>query len=514
MIGVVVFTVTTAGALAGGIFGARLLRLTDPLDWLLAASLLVCTQVVIVSLVVGAVLHHYEVWALVTAVAASDLVLLLAVRRFRPAAAGTGDVAAVVQRTLASLAGWQRLVVAVAAVALLWRVALAALLPPFAYDALTYHLTAVASWIQSGSIDANPYAPCCARYPANAELLFAWPTVLLGRDTLTDMVQIGLTLFAALAVAGLGRRWDVRRRCDDGRRAVRPDSDRPDAGEYELQDVALASMLVVALYFAYRLSAILASTRPAAPGAPWTTTRYRRTRGRSRARNQDERDRYRHGRDCARHRAPDTRDGPRANFWPRHGRGRRGVCVRDAAGRWVVVWGQLGRHGKPSLAVRGDCAGRRGVRRTGEPQGLSDGAAGFRSLVAAPDRRSWYADVPLWRRNGYTYEERTGGLGPVWSWLGSILLAVGMVATIRRRRDVFVTILVPLALLFALLPYRWWSRFTIYLAALGAIAILAVIEHLRPSRARTALVTATDLSRRSARRWRRGGSIPPVMGAR
>ncbi len=32
--------------------------------------------------------------------------------------------------------------------------------------------------------------------------------------------------------------------------------------------------------------------------------------------------------------------------------------------------------------------------------------------------RSWYHDLVFWTRGDYSYEERDGGLGPVWSWLG------------------------------------------------------------------------------------------------
>jgi hypothetical protein len=104
--------------------------------------------------------------------------------------------------------------------------------------------------------------------------------------------------------------------------------------------------------------------------------------------------------------------------------------------------------------------------------------------------RSWYHDLVFFTRPDYSYEERDGGLGPLWSWLGWAALAWLALDALRRRRYVAVNLLLPLALVFALLPYRWWSRFTIYLAALGAIALVMLIGRLRPGRRRTALVVA------------------------
>jgi hypothetical protein len=39
-------------------------------------------------------------------------------------------------------------------------------------------------------------------------------------------------------------------------------------------------------------------------------------------------------------------------------------------------------------------------------------------------------------------------------------------------------LLLPVAVMFALQPYRWWSRFTMILIAIGVIAIVAIVEDL------------------------------------
>jgi hypothetical protein len=104
--------------------------------------------------------------------------------------------------------------------------------------------------------------------------------------------------------------------------------------------------------------------------------------------------------------------------------------------------------------------------------------------------RSWYQDLHFWTRGDYSYEERSGGLGPLWSWLGWPALAIVAGVALVRRRDLALVILVPVALAFAVLPYRWWSRFTIYLAALGAIAIVLLLERMSRGRTRGAGVAA------------------------
>jgi hypothetical protein len=83
-------------------------------------------------------------------------------------------------------------------------------------------------------------------------------------------------------------------------------------------------------------------------------------------------------------------------------------------------------------------------------------------------------------------------MGPVGSWLGWPALTAAAGLELARRRDLAVVVLVPVLLAFALLPYRWWSRFTIYLAALGAIAIVLVLERFLGGRLRALAVVAVS----------------------
>ena len=113
-------------------------------------------------------------------------------------------------------------IVALAALALAWQLLVALVLPPFAFDALTYHLTIVATWLQQDNLDPTPLSLCCSHYPANAELMFTWPVLFEGSDALVDTVQIGFAVLGSLATAGIARSAGLGRAAvGGGRRAVR-----------------------------------------------------------------------------------------------------------------------------------------------------------------------------------------------------------------------------------------------------------------------------------------------------
>jgi hypothetical protein len=83
---------------------------------------------------------------------------------------------------------------------------------------------------------------------------------------------------------------------------------------------------------------------------------------------------------------------------------------------------------------------------------------------------SWAADLDFWRQGSYDYQQRLGGLGPLWAWLGVALLAP-LCAVLGRRRSVALLALAVVGVVLVLQPYQWWARFTIPLAAMGALAV-------------------------------------------
>jgi hypothetical protein len=64
---------------------------------------------------------------------------------------------------------------------------------------------AVATWVQNGSLAPSPMNLCCGYYPANSDLLTAWPMVLLHNDALAGLVQVCAAVLGAVSVAGIAR---------------------------------------------------------------------------------------------------------------------------------------------------------------------------------------------------------------------------------------------------------------------------------------------------------------------
>jgi hypothetical protein len=463
------FVLATLAVVGGAALAARLLRLRSPLDRLIAATVLGLTQIVLVSIVVGAIIDRFDRWALFVGVLVSDAVLAAAVVWVRP----PRRPRLAVRATLGELRAWQVVLVLAATAALAWRCFLAALLPPFAYDALTYHLTAVASWVQSGHIGPNPYAPCCARYPANAEVLFAWPSIFLGRDTLVDAVQIVAALLGALAVAGLARTAG----------ASRPGALTAASlfllipivltqSNTDYNDLTIAATFLAALHFSSRYAAERNLVYGGLAGVSAGLAFGAKTTGIGLAVA------VALGLLIARRRIA-------------------GLAVFASAVLLVGGWWYAKNWvdtGNPVAPFRVHVLGVtifKGGARVGDYLTPAPGGGNPLTQIA----RSWYADLHFWTRREYSYEERSGGLGPLWSWLGWPALAVATFAALRRRSTLVATVLVPAALAFAALPYRWWSRFTIYLAALGVVAIVVLLEQLDLRRFRVpALVAVVGLA--------------------
>jgi hypothetical protein len=488
---VALLLVASAAVVAGGILAAGLLQLDDALDWTLAAAVLSTAEIVVVSLLAGVVLHRFQPGVVALLACGTSGILLLgrlARRQAQPRPRLFPALADVLRR----LAPWQLLVCAVAAVALVWRLFLALVVPPFAYDALAYHLPAVAYWVQTRRIAPDPYAFCCSHYPANAEVLFAWPTVLLHSDALTQTVQIGLAIMAGLAVAGLARLAGAEAPTAATAFAVFlvcPIVLTQSNTNYN--DVAVVAFLLCGLYFA---AAFLAA-RPfafTAADAPPPRTAHLVVASVSLGLLLGTKD-------TGVVMATVLAILLLAQLLFARARGRVGRTAAVRAG--VLVLG-------PLVALGGFWYLRNWVQ-DGNPfwpfrvAGVFDGPLTIHSYLTVPPggsrnvlvevARSWYHDLAFWTRGDYTYETRDGGLGPLWSWVGWWAALWLAVEAVRRRRAFALNVAMPLALFFALEPYRWWARFTLYLAGAGAIAIAILLQRLSRGPTRTALAVVTVL---------------------
>jgi 4-amino-4-deoxy-L-arabinose transferase-like glycosyltransferase len=386
---------------------------------------------------------------------------------------------------LAAISPWAAVLVVVAAAEVVWRLFAVAVLPPYAWDGLSYHLTTTAEWIQRGELVTNPLSLCCAHYPLNTELTFVWPGLLLGNDTFVDGVQIGFAVLGAVAVAGIARIAGVSRSAAAAAGAIyflTPVILAQSSTNYN--DVAFTGMFLCAVYFVLRY-AISGIARPAYLALA----------------------------------------GLAAGF----ALGSKGTGVLYAAVLLLVVVVAAGRAVvRKSATVRVAtvlvlvfCAGLlatggfwygRNLVQHGNPVYPFDLTVGGVQLFSGPvhvkdilsdpiqyrGESNWERVVHSWVHDGtptrggdgfYEYEERVGGFGIVWPWLALPAIAVFVVFAARRRRDLLLALILPLAVIFLLQPYQWWSRFTMILPALGAVAIVHLLERL-PGRSRTVVAVA------------------------
>jgi hypothetical protein len=106
--------------------------------------------------------------------------------------------------------------------------------------------------------------------------------------------------------------------------------------------------------------------------------------------------------------------------------------------------------------------------------------------------RSWASDLLPWRVGSYDYQQLSGGLGPLWAWLGAPLLLL-LALHLWRTRSAALTVLVPVLAMLLVQPYRWWARFTLPLAALGVLAVVVAVERSRPVLLRRGLQAASTV---------------------
>jgi 4-amino-4-deoxy-L-arabinose transferase-like glycosyltransferase len=482
LLGALTLLLGTALVAAGAARAARAAGLCDALDLLVSVPVLAGTQIVVTLVFAGAILGRLDVVAvLATNVVVSGALLVFVrparVGRRRP---GLRDAPA----RLAAACGSHPIVAALVVLAFIaigWRIVLALVLPPYGYDALTYHLPTVVGWLQNSRISTSTLNTCCNYYPENGELLATWPALLGGGIEYVDLVQIAAGLLGAAAVAGIAR---AARLPTHGAAAA--------AALFLLTPIVLAQANtsdtdltftgtgLAAYYLVLRAlkgtgrrrwfllgaagaaTGLCIGTKPtgseflATLAVPLVVGAVRRRRW----------------------------------TWGETGVGTAVFAVPVAAlgiAWYVRSWFVTGNPFHPMdvrfLGVT-VFAGRNHL--TGAPPNLAHHFILLQPLI------SWASDLHFWTKPGYNLGELLGGLGPVWSYFGAILSLAFAVYAWKRCRPVFWLFLVPTALLFVIQPDHWFSRYTIGLAAAGSIAVAwAMTASWRPAWARLALGVAT-----------------------
>ena len=499
MIRALLFLVATLVVAAATVRLALIAPLRSGLDRVLAAAVIACAQIVVSVLVAGALLRSLTTGTVLLIAAAITVAVFGLTAKMTPQVQlrSLRFSAADLWRN-ARAHPWTAVLVSTAALALLWRVVIVYALPPYAYDSLGYHLPTVAGWLQYSHIGTEHLHIYQVSFPANVELLDTWVALFLRSDVWIGAVQIPFAVMGAAAVVGMARLAGIGRAAAVAAGALfvlSPIVLTQSSTNYV--DLAVAALFLAGIYFILRAS----------PPAAWAS----------------EADRE-HSRDAA---------------WSRSYLVLAGCAVGLAAGAKpigpllgvvavicllagiVVSRRRLGlRWNRPVLAVvlvlaPMLCLGSfwyvRDLVEFSNPLypaklqvagvTLFDGTvqhlpsrlptgSGLSAIV-----HSWGHDLTRLRQGGSGQYDRVdefeGGMGLVYLFLGLPLLIPLVITAWRRNQMLFWTFLVPLGLLFAIQPYKWWSRFTIFLLAPALVGIALFIDRSGSRRLKVAAQALT-----------------------
>jgi hypothetical protein len=456
---------------------AAVLPLRGRLDRVLAAAVIATTQIAGSLLVAGTVLQSLSTGTVLLLNAAIAIAVFAVTARrgsemtLRSLRFAPSDVWLWVRAH-----PWVAALVVTAMLALVWRVVIAYALPPYGYDSLAYHLPTVALWLQHGHIGTAYLHIYSASFPSNVELLFTWVALFLKNDLWIGTVQIPLALMGAAATVGFARIAGVRRPAAIAAGALfllSPIVLTQASSNYV--DLGVGALFLVGIYF------VLRAFPPAAWGSgsdrAWSPIHL--VLG-----------------GCAAGLAVGAKPvGPLLGLVTL-------VCL--AIG--MVVSRRRFDLGAPRpvayallllapIVLLGSFWYVRDLVEFSNPvypgsvkvlgHTLFDGPGITLSRLptgSGPSAivHSWGYDLTRvsnhssgrWDRA----DEFEGGMGLAWLLLGLPLLIPFVIGAWRRNRMLFWTFLVPLGLLFAIQPYKWWTRFTIFLLAPGLVAIAAFVD--------------------------------------
>ena len=351
---------------------------------------------------------------------------------------------------------WMVILAVVAAAEVAWRVALDVLLPPTSYDALNHHLVQTALWLQHGGFVSNPFN--ATANPATTELVFAHIGLFTHQAQIIDATQIPFALFGSLATIGLARLVGASRPTAVVAGVLfflTPIVLSQSAVAYD--DIATAAEFVIAMYFVTLFLKLL----PSAPEA-------------SRLRS--------------------TKLLVLAGLAG-------GLCMgsRPQTPRWMLVIAVVlvvnlilatrKRWITPVAAVGNAATFVLATLFLGLYWYIEDHVVHFHAVypVAVPKVpaqastvsrfpisvvKSWAHDlVPFLHSSElfYRYDQRSGGLGPVWDYLMIPLLVLTAVGLCRHRDRILISVLAIAILSWVIAPYQWWSRVTVQLVVAGAV---------------------------------------------
>lgn len=343
------------------------------------------------------------------------------------------------------LLGWQG--------ALLWSLVVGLNVPPFGWDALSYHMPPAVWWLQEGRIYPVPSEFTFGQaYPQGMSLLILWQLAFLATDHLVNLLQLpfaimgGAAAYALTREVGVGRRWALWSSLFWGL--------TPLVVEQTLvpyTDVAVAALTLTALYFVLRFWRHSQS----GTGHLWAAG-------------------------CA----VGLLLGIKANTFLVLGLAALLALapLQRSRGKYVrSLWGRALALAVPSLLLAGYWYVRNLVRYRNPIYPVAVKLLGFTlfpgprtvaSLVTVtPDQTPWQTLMKGLREEivTYSYDSPNGGFGSVFTCLGLAAVAAALVHGIQRKRWRLVTVLSFGILLFLLQPVKY-PRYVLHLPALAGLS--------------------------------------------
>lgn len=449
-------------------------------DRLLGAFVLGISQIILTEVVLGFALQLVSLHLFLLNIAVSTSILIFAgIRReqlltqFREAGRSLANFFSLVfEHKVLSII----LVLSVAQMA--WWAFQAWLFPPYAWDAMLYHLPKVAHILQSNGIEEFAAGSIWVNtYPFNVELLFLWNVIFVGNDVLANATQIAFALFAVLAVYGIARKVGVKPKNASFAMILLFVPIVIQQATTCYIDLAVSSLLIIAVNFMLlkdrpKMNLIILGLAVGVmigakgsfilPGLVVSLMLFMLIL--HELRNEGS-----------------TGEG-RCVLLRKRFLGSLclyAVPVLLAGGIWYARSWVL--YSSPVAPIEVGLFGKTIFGGSHTLTDISHGTPVFTHPYSIIN--SWFErSGPGWDLQFYSYEVGSGGFGPMFPilLLPSILFSLFIAFRERWRRYLVVSAVFVLA--FFVVPTNWWSRTTIFLSAFGVLSFTAIMEHLPNAR--------------------------------
>jgi hypothetical protein len=482
---VMLFFVATGVVVLGAWAWNRLCRWTRRADAALALFTLAAAEITAAQLIAGAGFRAFRplpVLAVCAALTAVPLVLAWRARQHRLASGAA--VAAAPEpapprsvRTLARAAArspWALALAAAAGLETMLQLVSVYLLPVHAWDGLFYHLVSIAYWMQVEHIGIVPFAIWSNVYPQNAHMIFSWLVLFWKNDMFVELGQWVFGLAGAAAVAGLARSIGVQRGASIAAGCLyllTPLVLAQATANYV--DLAFASMFLVCYYFIYRYVQESGSGNKVWPFLCLAGVAGGLTLG--------------------------MKSSAAVNIgvasvvllghglyllWQKRLTGSELLYRALAFAGLILAFGTFWYfrawvvYGNPLYPFSIEVAGHT----------LFAGKGSVHEMIMVPNTPAEVSNLPKWKQiwvswtsepQSATYEQRLGGYGLQWLWALVPAALAWIVYTLRKRRAVFMLLVLPFIVMFLLQPTPWWGRYTLFIVGFACVAFVGLLHSVK-----------------------------------